>query len=53
MDLINNLYAFKSNIKLKSNGFNNTKINLIKNLKNLKRINVNLENDRLLKYKVK
>ena len=53
MNLINNLYTFKSNIKLKSNGFNNTKINLIKNLKILKKINVNLENDKLFKFKVK
>ena len=52
MNFINNLYIFKSNNKLKSNGFNNTKKNLIKNLKILKQVNVNLNNDKLLKARI-
>ena len=52
MNFINNLYIFKSNIKLKSNGFNNSKKNLIKNLKILKQVNVNLNNDKLLKARI-
>ncbi len=52
MKFINNLYIFKSNTKLRSNGFNNSKINLIKNLKILKQVNVNLNNDKLLKARI-
>ncbi len=52
MNFINNLYIFKSNNKLRSNGFNNTKKNLIKNLKILKQVNVNLNNDKLLKARI-
>ncbi len=52
MNFINNLYIFQSNIKLKSNGFNNSKKNLIKNLKILKQVNVNLNNDKLLKARI-
>ena len=52
MNFINNLYIFKSNTKLRSNGFNNSKKNLIKNLKILKQINVNLNNDKLLKARI-
>ena len=52
MNFINNLYIFKSNTKLRSNGFNNSKINLIKNLKILKQVNVNLNNDKLLKARI-
>ena len=52
MNFINNIYIFKSNIKLKLNGYNNTKKNLIKNLKPLKQVNVNLNNDKLLKVKI-
>ena len=49
MNFIYNVYIFKSNSKLKSNGYNNSKKNLIKNLKILKQVNVNLNNDKLLK----
>ena len=52
IDFINNLYIFKSNTKLRSNGFNNSKKNLIKNLKILKQVNVNLNNDKLLKARI-
>ena len=52
MNFINNLYIFKSNTKLRSNGFNNSKKNLIKNLKILKQVNVNLNNDKLLKARI-
>ena len=52
MNFINNLYIFKSNTKLRSNGFNNSKKNLIKNLKILKQVNVNLDNDKLLKARI-
>ena len=52
INFINNLYIFKSNTKLKSNGFNNSKKNLIKNLKILKQVNVNLNNDKLLKARI-
>ena len=49
MNFINNVYIFKSNSKLKLNGYNNSKKNLIRNLKILKQVNVNLNNDILLK----
>tara|TARA_Y100001958_G_C21206973_1_gene532990 strand:- start:687 stop:1754 length:1068 start_codon:yes stop_codon:yes gene_type:complete len=52
MNLVNNVYVFKSNTKLKSNGYNNSKKNLIKNLKILKKINVNLNDDTLLKARI-
>ena len=52
MNFINNFYIFKSNTKLRSNGFNNSKKNLIKNLKILKQVNVNLNNDKLLKARI-
>ena len=52
MNFINNLYIFKSNTKLRSNGFNNSKKNLIKNLKIFKQINVNLKSDKLLKARI-
>ncbi len=52
MNFINNLYIFKSNTKLRSNGFNNSKKNFIKRLKILKQVNVNLNNDKLLKARI-
>tara|TARA_B100000941_G_scaffold103241_1_gene72266 strand:+ start:140 stop:1207 length:1068 start_codon:yes stop_codon:yes gene_type:complete len=52
IDLINNVYIFKSNIRLKLNGYNNSKKNLIKNLKILKQVNVNLNNDKLFKARI-
>ena len=52
MNFINNLYIFKSNTKLKSNGYNNGKKNLIKNLKIIEEVNVNLNKDKLLKARI-
>ena len=52
MNLINDLYVFRSNNKLKSNGYNNIKKNLIKNLKIFHQINVNLGNDKLYKVRI-
>ena len=51
--LIYNLYIFKSNKKLKGNGYNNSIPNQIKRFKIKKKINVNLENDDFYKIKVK
>jgi len=53
MRLINNVYMFKSDVKLGSSGFNNSKKNFIKSLKNFKQINVNLNTDKLFKAKVR
>ena len=52
MNFINNFYIFKSDKKLKLNGYNNTKENLVKNLKILKQINVNLNSDKLIKARI-
>ncbi len=52
MNFINNIYIFKSNTKLKSNGYNNSKKNFIKRLKILKQVNVNLNGDKLLKARM-
>ncbi len=51
--LINNLYLFKSNISLKKNGYNHNNISLIKKLKLVNKIKVNLFNDELFKLRVK
>ncbi len=50
--LINNVYIFQSDKKLRYNGSNNTKKNLIKSLKFLTKINVNLNNDKLFKVRI-
>ena len=49
---INNLYLFKSGIRLNRKGYNNTRVNQIKKLKLNKKINVNLLNDELFKIRV-
>ena len=51
--LINDLYIFKSNKKLKKNGYNNVKKILLKKLKLKIKIKVNLNGDKLLKIKIK
>ena len=51
--LINNLYLFKSNKFLYSNGYNNQSINFIKKLKIKNKINVNLGNDELFEVRIK
>ena len=50
---LNNLYVFKSSKKLNNNGFNFTKINLIKKFKLKNKVKVNLFNDMLYKIKIK
>ena len=50
---INNLYLFKSSIKLGTNGLNNTSNNIVKKLRGLKRVVVNLNGDTLYKIKIK
>ncbi len=50
--LINDLYLFKTNKKLKKNGFNNCKINYLKKLSIKKKINVNLDEDALYKLRL-
>ena len=51
--LINNLYLFKSNKFLYSNGRNNQSISFIKKLKIKNKINVNLDNDELFEVRIK
>jgi len=50
--LINDLYMFKSNNKLKKNGKNNDTINYLKNIYP-KQISINLKNDKLYKKEFK
>ncbi len=50
--LINNLYMFQSFYKLKNFGFNNTSNSFIKRIKLNKKINVNLNGDKLYKIKI-
>ena len=47
INLVNNLYIFKSNKNLRINGYNNIKKNFIKNFKIYRQIKVNLKNDKL------
>ncbi len=46
--LINDLYFFKSDKKLKKDGYNNTSANFLKSIK-FRNIKINLENDKLYK----
>ena len=48
-NLLNNLYIFQNNKKLKNNGHNNNAINRLKNIRLTKKISVNLNNDQLYK----
>ena len=50
--LINNLYIFKSNIKLHKNGFKRENIRWLKNIKIQKKVNVNLLGDILYEVKL-
>ena len=45
--LLNNLYIFQNNKKLRQNGFNNNHIKYLKRIKLNKEIKVNLKTDRL------
>ena len=47
--LLNNLYVLQNNTNLKSNGFNNSSLQYLKKIKLNKKINVNLNNDKLYK----
>ena len=51
--LINDLYIFKSKKNLKKNGYNNCDNNYIKRLKFNRAINVNLNDDKLFKIRIK
>ena len=51
--MINKLYIFKSSLKLKKNGINNTDISYIKKLKLRNKQNVNLEDDNLFKIGIR
>ena len=51
--LLNNLYIFKSDKKLKKNGFNNIKISGLSKLSVSRRIRINLNNEKLYKVKIK
>ena len=52
-NLINNLHLFKSNVLLKNNGYNKCSIDFIKKLKFNNKVNVNLNNDKLFKIRIK
>ena len=54
MNLINNFYLFKSPFSIKSDGKNNTNLDLIKKLKitSKNRVNVNLNGDSLYKVEL-
>ncbi len=47
INVVNNLYIFKSNKNLRINGYNNLKKNFIKSFKIYRQIKVNLKNDKL------
>ena len=51
--LLNNLYIFKSDQKLRKNGFNNTKMTGLSKLFNSGKIRINLNNEKLYKVKIK
>ena len=51
--LINNLYLFQTPTKLRTNGANNISNKFIKRLKLNKKVNVNLNGDKLYKIKIK
>ena len=51
--LLNHLYIFKSDQKLKKNGFNNIKMTRLFKLSNSKKIKINLDNEKLYKMRIK
>ena len=51
--LLNHLYIFKSDQKLKKNGFNNIKMTGLFKLSNYKKIGINLDNEQLYKMRLK
>ena len=50
---VSDLYIFKSNKLLKTNGYNNVTKSFIQNLKLKNKIQVNLDNDDLFKIRIK
>ena len=51
--LVNHLYIFKSNRKLKKDGNNNVKITGLFKLSNSKKIRINLDDEKLYKMRIK
>ena len=51
--LLNHLYIFKSDQKLKKDGFNNIKMTGLFKLSNYKKIGINLDNEQLYKMRLK
>ena len=51
--LINNIYVFKSNNKLKNVGYNNVKLSFFRKKKFNNELQVNLNGDKLFKFRVK
>ena len=51
--LINNLYVFKSSIRIKKSGYNNSNIKYLKKLKFKKKLDVNLSSDSLFKARIR
>ena len=53
LELINNLYIFKSNYKLQSNGYNNSKNDNLKSLDLSQEIRINLNKDKFFKISLR
>ena len=53
LELINNLYVFKSDKKLKNNGYNNLSNSFINKIKFKNKINVNIKDEILFKVRLK
>ncbi len=51
--LLDNLYIFRSNKKLKKNGINNAKFNYLKKISRKNELKINLNDDKLFKIKIK
>ena len=52
LKIINELFVFKTNTKLKHNGYNNISSNFLKKLRLKKSENVNLVDNKLFKVKI-
>ena len=52
-NIINNMYIFRSSIKLNKNGYNNIKSDYLKKFSLNNKINVNLNGDDLFKLRIK
>ena len=51
--LLNHIYIFKSDQKLKKDGFNNIKMTGLFKLSNSKKVRINLDNEKLYKMRMK